>query len=66
MAELLGLIDMASLIYDLSDKVSILPNLSIAGGVSVVGENTSAIMSGRCCTTVGGGGGCEEVWFRSE
>jgi len=26
-----------------------------------VSEDTSGIMTGRCCTTVGGGGGWEEV-----
>jgi len=31
-----------------------------------VGEDTSAIMSGWCCTTVGGGGGWEEVRFGPE
>jgi len=30
--------------------------LSIAGEASVVGEDTSGIMTGWCCTTVGGGG----------
>ena len=35
--------------------------MSIAGGASVVDEDTSGIMTVRCCTTVGGGGGLEEV-----
>jgi hypothetical protein len=39
--------------------------LSIAGGASVVGEDTSGIMTGWCCTTVGGGG-LEEVHFGLE
>jgi len=26
-----------------------------------VGSDTSGIMTGQCCTTVGGGGGWEEV-----
>ena len=40
--------------------------LSIAGEASVVGEDTSGIMTSQCCTTVGGGGGLEEVHFGPE
>jgi hypothetical protein len=40
--------------------------LSIAGGASGVGEDTSGIMTGQCCTTVGGGGGWEAVDFGQE
>jgi len=35
--------------------------LSIDGGVSVVGEDTSGIKTSQCCTTVGGGGGLEDI-----
>jgi len=31
-----------------------------------VSEDTSGIMTGQCCTTVGGGGGYEEVRFDPE
>jgi hypothetical protein len=40
--------------------------LRIVGEASVVGEDASAIITGRCNTTVGGGGGWEEVYFGPE
>jgi len=38
----------------------------MAGGASVVGEDTSGIITGQCCTTEGGGGCWEEGQFGSE
>jgi len=59
-------IDLAGSIYASSEELQLLSRLSIASGASVVGEDTSGIMTGQCCTTVGGGGGLEEVRFGPE
>jgi len=38
----------------------------MAGEASVVGEDTSGIMTDQCYTTVGGGGSLEVVHFGTE
>ena len=56
-----AVINPAGSIYVSSEELWLSSRLSIAGGASEVSEDTSGTMTGRCCTTVGGGGGWEEV-----
>jgi len=59
-------IDPACLIYALSEELYLSSMLSIVGEASAVGEDISGIMTGHCCTIVGGGGGQEVVHFGPE
>jgi hypothetical protein len=59
-------IDTAATIYASSEELSLSLTLNIAGGVSVVSEDGSCTMPGRCGTTVDGGGSCQQVNFGPE
>ena len=51
--------------YSSSEMLKLSERLSIGGGASVVGEASTGIMTGQCCTTSGHGHGQREVLIGS-